>query len=770
MANDVQHNIVIRVEEVGCDKTAKGVEKVSKATNGLSKESQKGSASISGLGKAFVTSSLFSRRLFRGVSALGQGMASWFTEANDYVEAMNLFTVAMGSASKGAQEFVQKSQNLLGLDSKEVMEYMGTFNMMLEGFGHTTEASAMMSQQLTQLAYDLSSLYNVDVATSFRKLSSGMAGQVKGLRDYGISVTVASLKETALRHNIDLSISKMTEAQKATLRYVTIMENSQNVQNDLARTILTPANSLRVLNNQWTLAKRAMGQVISVIAVKVIPWFMALVKIIRAVAESLASLFGYKLPEMDYSGLTDASGYADDLSDGLDKATKSAKKLQRTLMGFDEINRLDAPDTGSGGAGGGNGLPADLGLDLSQYSYDFFKGLNNQADEYVGKLKRIFKIVGTIGGLIASIVIPTLAVKRAVELYDTFKKAKVVASALGLTFSSSLAPIVAVVGIAVSLGLALKNVYKNSEEFRAGIKAIGQIAKTVFGSIKNTAINLGKAILNIMPESWQKAIKDFLNYIKTNWGEVFLHVVFPPLGHLVDLIQDLGKKQIEAEKLGTTVANQIQASYSNTWHFIKTNVVNSANLIVTTFKNLPSQIGSAITSLKDTIVSIPKLVSQAVTSAWSTLKNFPSLIRQAFSNMFANFHIKLPHFSWVGSGVQATGLMKKALEVLNLPTSIPKLDVKWYAQGGYPEQGQMFVARESGAELVGNIGSRTAVMNNDQIVSAVAQGVAQAVASVMGGNNGQEVIINVDGKKLFDVMVNQNNAQVRRTGASPLRV
>jgi len=83
--------------------------------------------------------------------------------------------------------------------------------------------------------------------------------------------------------------------------------------------------------------------------------------------------------------------------------------------------------------------------------------------------------------------------------------------------------------------------------------------------------------------------------------------------------------------------------------------------------------------------------------------------------------------------------------------------------------GEMFIARESGPEMVGTIGNRSAVANNDQIVAAVSQGVASAVASVMGSGQ-QSVNVNVDGQNLFNILVNRNNGIVRQTGSSPLLV
>ena len=159
----------------------------------------------------------------------------------------------------------------MGINIQEWVNGQGAFNQIAEGFGIGSESANLMSKNLTQLAYDLSSLWNVDVSSAFTKLESGMSGQIKGLKAWGINISVAQLRETALAHGIELSTAKMTEAQKATLRYITIMEQSKNAQGDLARTIVTPANAMRILQAQTEQAKIALGQVVSVVAVKVIP-------------------------------------------------------------------------------------------------------------------------------------------------------------------------------------------------------------------------------------------------------------------------------------------------------------------------------------------------------------------------------------------------------------------------------------------------------------------------------------------------------------------
>lgn len=115
-------------------------------------------------------------------------------------------------------------------------------------------------------------------------------------------------------------------------------------------------------------------------------------------------------------------------------------------------------------------------------------------------------------------------------------------------------------------------------------------------------------------------------------------------------------------------------------------------------------------------------------------------MQSAFSNF--NFKIKTPHISWSSYGAQASGALRKILETLNLPTQLPKLSVSWYAKGGMPDVGEMFVARESGPEMVGRIGNKTTVANNDQIVTAIKQGVYEAVSNAMA-NGSNEVSLNI---------------------------
>ena len=112
------------------------------------------------------------------------------------------------------------------------------------------------------------------------------------------------------------------------------------------------------------------------------------------------------------------------------------------------------------------------------------------------------------------------------------------------------------------------------------------------------------------------------------------------------------------------------------------------------------------------------------------------------------FNIPHPHFDWTYS--EATGLIAKAMEFVGIPPTIPHLQISWYAQGGFPDTGSLYFASENGPELVGTMGNRNAVANNDQIIEGIRQGVYDAVSAAManGGNGDVSVKVYLDSREI----------------------
>jgi len=338
--------------------------------------------------------------LYMAVKKVANIYAEWYTKSNDFIENMNLFEVTMRSGTNAALDYAKSVEQIMGIDLADWLNYQGKFQQLSKGFGVASEQADIMSKNLTQLSYDLSSFFNVDAQKAFEKLSSAMAGQVKGLREYGIDVTVASLQQYALSKGIDLTVRNMTQAQKAVLRYNYILEKTVNIQGDMTRTIITPANSLRILNAQLERLKRTLGNIISVVVTKFIPYVQAGVNLITKFAERIANAFGFELPKIDYSGLDDAVSITEDmddaasnLSDDFADAAAEAKKLKYQLMGFDELNILKSPTDDSTASKVEDNLanlyPSDLGLGIPEYDFGL-DSVSLKADEILNKLKEAF--------------------------------------------------------------------------------------------------------------------------------------------------------------------------------------------------------------------------------------------------------------------------------------------------------------------------------------------------------------------------------------------
>lgn len=315
---------------------------------------------------------------------IGHSIAQAVTESNKYQEDLNLFTVALGQYADEAKEYAEYVSDIMGIDPAQWLRNQGIFNTLLTGFGDTAERAQLMSQNLTQLGYDLSSYANIPIEEAMLKLQSGISGELEPLRRLGYDLSQAKLQQTALNLGIKESVANMTQAEKAELRYYAIMTQVTTAQGDMARTLEAPANQLRILQAQLTQAARAIGNIFIPALNAILPYAIAVVQVIREIANALANLAGFKLTEVDYSGVNSAAVGAGSLADNLDDAAGAAKKLKQYTAGFDELN-VFAPNTGSGsgaGAGGAGGFDFDLP------TYDF---LGDAVQTRIGEIKKMIE-------------------------------------------------------------------------------------------------------------------------------------------------------------------------------------------------------------------------------------------------------------------------------------------------------------------------------------------------------------------------------------------
>lgn len=321
--------------------------------------------------------------------AIAHTLGGFVEQAAGYSENLNLFTVAMGKYAEEAYSYAESVQAALGIDMSEWMRNQGIFMQIATGFGVIEEKAYTMSQGLTQIAYDIASFYNISTEEAMQKVQSGISGELEPLRRLGYALDAATLQQIAYDNGIEQNINTMTQAQKSQLRYVAIMEQSTNAMGDMARTIMSPANALRVVNMQLEQLQRAMGNAILPLLMELLPYAQAAIVVLTDAINKLAVLFGFELPEIDYSTLGGLQSGAEDATGAIGDTTEAVQELKNAMLGIDELNVISpnaAADNTIGGA-------YDLPLNIDSYKF-FDEGYENQVNKIADGIRKMFEPIG----------------------------------------------------------------------------------------------------------------------------------------------------------------------------------------------------------------------------------------------------------------------------------------------------------------------------------------------------------------------------------------
>lgn len=348
----------------------------------------------------------FMRNMAKLVSlkAIAEYLGNAVAKFNDFYEATDLFHNAMGNLSGEADTLISKMQGLLGVDPTKAMTYMATIQSLGTSFGLTSDKAYVLSKNLTQLAYDEGSYWNKDVAETFTAMSSAISGEIEPIRRLGIDLSQARLQQELLALGFNKQVSSLSQADKAVLRYIAIMKQTANVQGNLAQTIQSPANQIKILKAQLDMLAKSVGSLLYPAMKSILPPLIAAVQLIREFVEWVAKLMGVKVVFTDFTKSADSvGGIGDAMDDTADSTKKAAKALKDYTMGFDELNIID-PTQGSSGSGGGASAGNILGdVDLS--GYDMFKQYNEelakQIDASKQKIKDMLPFIGAVSAALA---------------------------------------------------------------------------------------------------------------------------------------------------------------------------------------------------------------------------------------------------------------------------------------------------------------------------------------------------------------------------------
>jgi hypothetical protein len=413
----------------------------------------------------------FMRNMAKLVSlkAIAEYLGNAVAKFNDFYEATDLFHNAMGNLSGEADTLISKIQGLLGVDPTKAMTYMATIQSLGTSFGLTSDKAYILSKNLTQLAYDEGSYWNKNVAETFTAMSSAISGEIEPIRRLGVDLSQARLQQELLALGFNKQVSSLSQADKAVLRYIAIMKQTANVQGNLAQTIQSPANQIKILKAQLDMLAKSVGSLLYPAMKSILPPLIAAVQLIREFVQWVAKLMGVKVVFTDFTKSADSvGGIGDAMDDTADSTKKAAKALKDYTMGFDELNIID-PTQGSSGSGSGASAGNILGdVDLS--GYDMFKQYNEEFAKQIDAIKQKIKDMLPIIG----------AVTAALALWKIVDFLTDVATAISkMTDLQKLALSIATVVIEASLVFSFAKGYASTGN---PLELLGEVVSAAFGS------------------------------------------------------------------------------------------------------------------------------------------------------------------------------------------------------------------------------------------------------------------------------------------------
>ena len=876
---------VVRVTK----KTKNGLEDV---TVSLTKNKEKWNS----LGNVFGSLKAKMAALVLGLSQLAKKATSAIKESANYQEALNLFMVTMGNNAEDAYKWVEKFSNALYLDPSSVMQYMGSFNSLTKGLGLGADKAYIMSKNLTQLTYDLASFKNLDFDTAFRKLQSAISGEIEPLRNVGVALSQATLQQLAYSLSIEKNVADMTEAEKAQLRYIQIMKSSTEWQTDMGRTLMSPANALRIIQQEFIQLARAIGNVFIPILMAAIPYIMVITKALTSLAQKLANLLGFQLTDVDYGNISSGLGdIASGIGDVGDSAAKTAKKLNTMLAPFDELNVVQSEANKNGG-GSGSDVGAG-GLDLPLPEYDALANLSDKFKDKMGEaeanLKKILPLVEAIGIAFAgwkifkgtmdflSLFAPGGSINTGMKvLSDLVGK-------LGLTLPQ-LGIVMAAVAVGIGVGAKstgiLNDAFEELDENGTSLEetfsklSLGKKLLMIYSFINPISrimnaitiikrlisdIGKGKGLGEIF-SSWfptasealgniTTAVGDFFNGLFNTVGEFFntigeffgnvwntLVETFGPIIEWVDqniiapLVIVFNTFIDTISTIFNTIVGVVTKIFSTVWNVVSNIVSNiieiaigigtAVGTVVTTIGNIVGKFMEILYNLIKPIVTfvynniirpivdfITSFISNTIGAVGSfisgIINNFAAIVTfikinviDPITTFFSGlFDTVIGIFSDIAVAVSDTisgtfksilngafsiveGLvngfitaLNAAIWVINLipGVDIDELDpieIPRFAEGGFVDEGQLFIAREQGAEMVGSIGNKAAVANNDQITTSITNALITALDNYDFGAGKGPTTIYIGDRKVYEGYGDYVNSENDRYGTNTIRV
>lgn len=624
----------------------------------------------------------------------------------------------------------------------------------------------------------------IGTVTSFGKKLTSIGRSASGAKQ-GFGGLLSTLKFTLIQMTFMAALNGMKEGFQNLALY------SSTANKDISSLM----NGLTQLKNSLA---AAFTPILSVVAPILETFISYLVEAINAVGQFFAALTGQSTYTKAYKGTEDYAASLNDAASGADKATDASEKYKKSLMGFDQINKLDdseSSDSGSKGSGGNQFYTESVSSGMSNIT-QMLKDAWASAD------------FTEVGALLGEKLNSALEMIPWDKIQETARKiAKSIATFLnGFIEATDWNLVGDTLAQGINTAIEFAHAFVTTFEWTGLGEAIssginGAVSEIDFGKAGKTLSEGAKGLLNTISTAlentdWKalgKKVGEFL--VNIDWigalikvGEVIVNALIGLLdfadgffGVICDGFSDIDWKK---------VAEDAWDFFEKAWELVETTLSVAVSLLKKGWTTLSGFIGEFVsvyvgliksgwTSLKSFVGTSVSVTTKLLKSGWTTIKNFVGTS--------VSVSTKLIKSGW--------STLKKWLGIENafdLKFKLPKISVNWgtktfagftikypigfntYAKGGFPKTGEMFIANEAGPEMVGRIGTRSAVANNNQIVAGIENGVKNAMSDVMAdvimamrsqGSDGQivnEVVIQIDSETVYRIVKKGKKKSDRR--------
>lgn len=366
---------------------------VNQLTGASNKAAKQATSIFSGMGKKIAAG--------LSIAAFTKFTKDCIEVGSNVTEVQNVVDTAFKDLSGQADQWASNAMTNFGLSELSAKKYMGVFGQMSNAMGITGQAALDMAEDVTGLTGDVASFYNLSTDEAYTKLKSIWTGETETLKDLGVVMTQTNLDQYALNDGFGKTTAKMTEQEKVMLRYQYVTSALSNATGDFVKTQDSWANQTRILTLRFQQLKASLGKGFIALFTPILRGFNNLLAGLQKVADGFASfvqmLTGADVSTSMGSISSDIAGIGDDASSAADNvgdigsaAKKTAKDIEKSLAGFDQINKLTEPtDDSSDSSGSTGGTSSGIGsVDLVPDVSGSTSNATSAISDFVNKAKK----------------------------------------------------------------------------------------------------------------------------------------------------------------------------------------------------------------------------------------------------------------------------------------------------------------------------------------------------------------------------------------------